>query len=152
MHLFRYFLIWTIDSRIKFSSNQQQFQKQILNIQQNKTSNNRLMTFRQLTIWSCSRRNKIKNIHFLQTIRFCSYETREIKISDFYHIKWRIIDRTKYIEKIVLIKICATLKMIFQSKKHRNIEKIIFNSNVNQHFNRYWIDFKCINVHTNQFN
>ena len=58
-------------------------------------------------------------------------ETREIKISNRHHIKRQIIDRTKYIEKIITIKNCITLKIIFQSKKHCNIEKIIFNSSLN---------------------
>ena len=46
----RHFLIRAIDSKIKFLSNRQQFRKQIQNVQQNDTSNNRSMTFRQLTI------------------------------------------------------------------------------------------------------
>ena len=41
----RFFLIRAIDSKIKFSSNRQQFRKQIQNAQQNDTSNNCLMTF-----------------------------------------------------------------------------------------------------------
>ena len=83
----RYFLIQTIDSKIKFSSNRQQFRKQIQNAQQNDTSNNRSMTFRQLTIWSISQRNEIENICSLRTTQYRSFKIREIKISDLHRIK-----------------------------------------------------------------
>ena len=91
----RYFLIWTIDSKIKFSSNRQQFRKQIQNAQQNDTSNSRSMTLRQLTIWSINQRNKIKNIYSLRTTQYRSFKTREIKTSDLHRIKRQIVNHTK---------------------------------------------------------
>ena len=91
----RHFLIRTIDSKIKFLSNRQQFRKQIQNAQQNDTSNNRSMTFRQLTIRSINQRNKIENICSLRTTQYRSFKTREIKISNLHRIKRRIVDHTK---------------------------------------------------------
>ena len=91
----RYFLIWTIDSKIKFLSNRQQSQNQIQNAQQNDTSNSRSMTSRQLTIWSINQRNKIENICSLRTTQYCSFKTREIKTSDLHRIKRQIVDYTK---------------------------------------------------------
>ena len=83
----RYFLIWIIDSKIKFLSNWQQFWKQIQNAQQNDISNNCSMTFRQLTIWLINQRNKVENICSLRTIQYRSFKIREIKISDLHRIK-----------------------------------------------------------------
>ena len=115
----RHFLIRTIDSKIKFLSNRQQFQKQIQNAQQNDTLNNRSMTFRQLTIWSINQRNKIENIRSLRTTQYRSFKTREIKISDLHRIKQRIVDYTKIIEKIVRIKNYAMSKTIHNSHKNQ---------------------------------
>ena len=91
----RYFLIRAIDSKIKFSSNRQQFRKQIQNAQQNDISNNRSIAFRQLTIWSINQRSKIKNICSLQTTQYRLFKIREIKTSDLHRIKRRIVDHTK---------------------------------------------------------
>ena len=85
--IFRHFLIRTIDSKIKFLSNWQQFRKQIQNAQQNDTSNNRSMTFRQLTIWSINQWSKIENICSLRITQYRSFKIREIKISDLHRIK-----------------------------------------------------------------
>ena len=142
----RHFLTRTIDSKIKFLLNRQQFRKQIQNAQQNDTSNSRSMTFRQLTIWSISQRSKIKNICSLRTTQYRSFKIREIKTSNLHRIKRRIVDYTRWIEKIARIKNYAMSETI-----HSSHEKINFKINVNLFFNRYWIDFRCINVRTNQF-
>ena len=91
----RHLLIQTIDSKIKFLSNRQQFQKQIQNAQQNDTSNSRSMTSRQLMIWSINQRSKIKNICSLRTTQYRSFKIREIKTSDLHRIKRRIVNHTK---------------------------------------------------------
>ena len=140
----RHFLIRAIDLKIKFSSNRQQFQKQAQNAQQNDTSNNRSMAFRQLTIWSISQRSKIKNICSLRTTQYRSFKIREIKISDLHRIKRRIVDHTKWIEKVARIKNYAMSETIYSSH-----EKINFKINVNLFFNCYQIDLRCINVRTN---
>ena len=91
----RYFLIQAINSKIKFSSNRQQFQKQIQNVQQNDTLNNCSMTFHQLTIWSINQQNKIENICLLRTTQYRSFKIREINTSDLHRIKRQIVNYTK---------------------------------------------------------
>ena len=142
----RYFLIRTIDSKIKFSSNRQQFRKQIQNAQQNDTSNSRSMTFRQLTIWSISQQSKVENICLLRTTQYRSFKAREIKTSNLHRIKRRIVDHTKWTEEVARIKNYAMSEMI-----HSSHEKINFRISVDLFFNRYRIDLRCINVRTNQF-